>query len=157
MANHAIQPIAARWAAPVDFFVRSIDEGLEGQPMIYVDGRVQKGLGHFTIRMDRFEEVFTRATGEKLFRGTLNLNVGASIPPREHFRIKGKDIGEPDQDLLFEVCRVSGIWAYRVRPYHLPTGRGGHGDDVLEIVSSTEIPNATEGSIHKIALFRETR
>jgi hypothetical protein len=37
-------------------------------------------------------------------------------------RIRGVDIGYPQQDLLFEVCRINGIWAYRIRPYNLNRG-----------------------------------
>jgi hypothetical protein len=39
-----------------------------------------------------------------------------------------------------EVCRIDGFWAYRIRPYNLLTGRGGNGDHILEISSSTRIP-----------------
>jgi CTP-dependent riboflavin kinase len=34
------------------------------------------GLKHFSRRMNQSPEVFERATGEKLFPGTLNVNVG---------------------------------------------------------------------------------
>ena len=75
--------------------------------------------------------------------------------PREHFRISGRDIEEPEQDLLFEVVKVNGLWAYRIRPYHLPSGLGGHGDDVLEIASSQELrPLLAKAPLIEVALFR---
>jgi hypothetical protein len=71
------------------------------------------------------------------------------------FRIRGIEIGEPDQDLLFEVCRINEIWAYRIRPLDLRDGSGGHGDDTLEIACSREIPDLAEKSVVEIALFRD--
>jgi len=114
-------------------------------------GRVVTGIGHFKIRMTNFPEVFLRATGEDLIKGTLNVDVGRNIPAKEQFRIRGTEIGEPEQDLLFEVCRVNGLWAYRIRPCNLMTGGGGHGDHIVEIACSQRIP--VNGDI-EISLFR---
>jgi|SRR5713101_4739868 len=124
--------------------------------MIFLKGQVDKvgGVGHFRQRMTNFPEAFKRATGEELFKGTLNVNINRQLPVREHFRIRGTEINEPEQDLLFEVCRINGIWAYRIRPYNVNTGSGGHGDHILEIACSQEIPNVPHGSLVEIALFR---
>jgi hypothetical protein len=73
---------------------------------------------------------------------------------KEDFRIPGADIGEPDQDLIFEKCLINGTKAYRIRPYRLETGAGGHGDDILEIACSEWIPNATPFSEVEVGLFR---
>jgi CTP-dependent riboflavin kinase len=115
-------------------------------------GRVVGGMGHFRARMTKFPEVFRRATGEDLVKGTLNVDVGRNISPKEHFRIRGTGIDEPEQDLLFEVCRINGIWAYRIRPHNLNTGEGGHGDNILEIACSQIIQ--TERGV-EISLFRD--
>ena len=123
--------------------------------MILVRGEVVPGVGHFKRRMTEFPDVFRKATGEVLVRGTLNVDVGRKIQVREHFRIRGTEIGEPEQDLLFEVCRINGIWAYRIRPFDLSTGLGGHGDNILEIASSQEIPNATMRNQVEIELLRD--
>jgi CTP-dependent riboflavin kinase len=112
-----------------------------------------QGLKHFSRRMSEYPEVFERATGERLYPGTLNVNVGKPIPVREHFRIRGTEIDEPEQDLLFEVCRINQIWAYRIRPFHLATGEGGHGDHIIEIACSKKIPNVSSGTEVEIALF----
>jgi CTP-dependent riboflavin kinase len=64
--------------------------------------------------------VFAEATGETLYPGTLNVKVSESLPIREDFRIE--DPLNPEQYLLFEICRISGRWAYRIRPYHRETG-----------------------------------
>jgi CTP-dependent riboflavin kinase len=113
-----------------------------------------EGLRHFTRRMTEFPQVFTAATGEKLFPGTLNVRVGMKIPPVEHFRIHGRDLGEPEQDLLFEVCRVNDIWAYRIRPWNLLTHEGGHGDDVIEIAASVQLRPLLTGKDITISFFR---
>ncbi len=123
--------------------------------MILLKGQVVGGVAHFRQRMTNFPEAFKRATGENLFPGTLNVEVKRKIPVREHFRIPGTEVNEPEQDLLFEVCRINGIWAYRIRPYNVNTGLGGHGDDTLEIACSQKIPNVTHGSVVEIALFRD--
>jgi len=107
----------------------------------------------FSRRMREYPEVFEKATREHLFEGTLNVNVGKPIPVKEHFRIRGAEINEPEQDLLFEVCRINQIWAYRIRPFNLVTGGGGHGDHILEIASSREIPNVPPGTEVEIAFF----
>ena len=96
-------------------------------------GRIVTGAGHARQRMARYPRVFLNATGEVLVEGTLNVNVGRNVPVREDFRIRGSEIDEPGQDLLFEACRINGIPAYRIRPYVLTTGEGGHGDHILEI------------------------
>ena len=124
--------------------------------MIILKGLVcseAQGLKHFSRRMNEYPEVFERATGEHLYLGTLNVNVGKPIPVREHFRIRGTEINEPEQDLLFEVCRINQIWAYRIRPFHLVTGEGGHGDDIIEIACCQKILNVPPGTEVEIALF----
>jgi hypothetical protein len=107
--------------------------------------------------MTNFPFAFRKATGEDHFKGTLNVELenNRCIPIKEQFRIRGTDIDEPGQDLLFEVCRVSGMWAYRIRPYDLCTGSGGHGDNILEIACSQQIPNVSTGSQVQIELFRD--
>jgi len=124
--------------------------------MIILKGSVcpdAEGMKHFSRRMTQCPEVFERATGERLYPGTLNVHVGRPIPVREYFRIRGTEINEPEQDLLFEVCRINQIWSYRIRPFHLVTGEGGHGDHILEIGCSHKIPNVLPGTEVEIALF----
>jgi CTP-dependent riboflavin kinase len=123
--------------------------------MALLKGTVIQGCRHFTQSMTKFPEVFSRATGEALFPGTLNVDVGRPISIQEEFRIPGRDINEPGQDLLFERCAINGIPAYRIRPFVLATGQGGHGDHILEIVCATRIPNVTSGSLVEITLFRQ--
>jgi hypothetical protein len=107
--------------------------------MILTLGTIESGFKHFQGRMHRHAKAFEDATGEALFPGTVNVRINRPVPPREHFRLSGALIDEPSQDLLFEVIRVNGIWAYRIRPYELRTGAGGHGDDVIEIVCQREL------------------
>jgi len=128
--------------------------------MIVVKGKVVSGFGHFRRRITDFPEVFRKATGEELFPGTLNVDVGTPIKIKEERRILGKQIGEPFQDLLLERCAINGVPAWRIRPYSLdirsglPAGDGGHGDQILEISCAQEIPNATCGSTVQMTLFR---
>src|SRR5947207_2775336 len=107
--------------------------------MKIVVGALHIGNGDFAKRMERFHVVFRQATGQDLFPGTLNVRLAEKIQVREHFRIRGVDIEEPDQDLLFEICRVNDAWAYRIRPYNLKDGSGGHGDDIIEIACNLEL------------------
>ena len=123
--------------------------------MTIISGRVQKGIGDFRKRMTGYPDVFRRATGESLLPGTVNVKVDRKIRVKEEFRIVGKHINEPEQDLLFERCSVNGIPAYRIRPYNLRTGEGGHGDDVIEIASAQEIPNVDEGAVVEITFWRD--
>jgi CTP-dependent riboflavin kinase len=122
---------------------------------VVVSGRVTKGVGDFRKRMIAFPNAFSRATGEILFPGTLNIKVDRVIPIKENFRVLGADIGEPEQDLLFEICHVGQIGAYRIRPFNVKTGEGGHGDDMIEIASSQRIPNAHEGASVTITFLRD--
>jgi len=123
--------------------------------MITIKGIVVTGVGDFKKRMTKYPKVFERATGEKLVKGTLNVRVKRRIQVREHFRILGKDINEPMQDLLFEKCFINGIPAYRIRPLNLLNGSGGHGDDTLEIACSQEIPNVPPGTVVEVTLSRD--
>ena len=100
-----------------------------------VTGKIQTGSNQFTIRMTKYAAIFDDVTGQKLYAGTLNVKLEKPLSVCEHFRIVGRMIGEPEQDLLFENCRVNGHRAYRIRPYNLCDGSGGHSDDVIEIAS----------------------
>jgi CTP-dependent riboflavin kinase len=122
--------------------------------MVTLRGTVQPGVRHFKERMTNYAHIFERAVGERLYPGTINVKVPTPIPIRVEFRISGKDIGEPEQDLLFEKCLINGIRAYRIRPCNLKTGGGGHGDDVLEIACSIEVPCVAPGSSVEVTLFR---
>jgi CTP-dependent riboflavin kinase len=124
--------------------------------MIILKGSVcpdAQGMKDFSRRMTQYAPVFERATGERLYTGTLNVNIDKPFAVREHFRIRGTEINEPEQDLLFEVCRINGLWAYRIQPFHLTTGQGGHGDNIVEIACSQRIPNVSPGTEVEIALF----
>jgi CTP-dependent riboflavin kinase len=118
-------------------------------------GQVVRGVGHFRGRMTTFADVFERYTGEKLFAGTLNVDVGRAIPVREDFRIPGKEIGEPHQDLIFEHCRINGTDAFRIRPCDA-NGNGGHGDHILEIASAKQLSNVEEGTTVNLEFSRES-
>ena len=120
-----------------------------------ITGQVQAGVGDFNKRMTSNDDVFYRATNVKLVPGTINIKVDTEIPIKEDFRIFGKDIGEPEQDLLFEKCLANGIDAFRIRPCNLHTGKGGHGDNVIEVFSQHLIPNVQVGAIVKITFFRD--
>lgn len=94
----------------------------------------QSGFGHFARRLKEHPDEFLEATGEVLVGGTLNLKLDREVKIREQFRMPDPWTAE-QQLLLFEVCRVLGTWAYRVRPWNLDwSGKGGHGDDTLEIM-----------------------
>lgn len=124
--------------------------------MKILEGKVhKKGCGHFKVRMEKYPKVFKQATGEELYPGTLNIIVSKQIPIKEDFRIKGEEINEQGQDLLFEKCQINGINAYRIRPFNLKTRLGGHGDHILEITCSQEIPHDGVGSVVEITLFRD--
>jgi hypothetical protein len=125
-------------------------------PPLVVKGSIHDGSGHFRKRMTDFCHVFEMATGEKLFPGTLNIHLPTPISINEHFRISGASIEEPEQDLLFEICRVNSIWAYRIRPFQPATGNGGHGDHVIEIACSEQLrtrPDFLDSEI-EIVFFR---
>lgn len=118
-------------------------------------GPVVQGCKHFQTRMTKFREVIKEATGQELFPGTLNVRIDREIKIQEEFRIQGTKIGEPEQDLLFERCRINGIDAYRIRPWNVETGLGGHGDDTLEIACSQKIADVAVGTEVEIELHRD--
>lgn len=111
------------------------------------------GCKDFSRRMNEYPDVFERATGERLFPGTLNVDVGRKIKIIEHFRISGRELNH-SEDFQFEICRINGIWAYRIRPIDSNDG-GGHGDNIFEISCSVQIPNVPPGTKVEIARFHE--
>jgi len=117
-----------------------------------VTGRLVNGIGDFRKRMTTYADVFTRVVGHELFAGTLNVEISRPLAVREDFRIVGHDIGEPEQDLIFERCRILGRPAYRIRPYQLLTGGGGHGDHILEIASREELRSLLVGREGRVEL-----
>ena len=121
--------------------------------MILVRGYKEAGCGHFQQRFSRenFRAAVHKATGEVLFKGTLNVRIDRCIRVKEHFKIRGQEVGELE-DFLFEICRINKFWAYRIRPFDPRTGSGGHGDDTLEIACSHMIPDVPT---YEIELFRD--
>ena len=107
--------------------------------MIRVSGFVVHGMGAWRPRIERFPEVFRAACGVTLFPGTLNVQLEHPLPIKTDFRIPGAEIGEPEQDMLFERCTINKLPAFRLRPFQPATGAGGHGDHILEIVSAIEL------------------
>lgn len=120
-----------------------------------VRGNIVRGSNHFEFRMTKYRDTFTKAAGQQLFPGTLNVKINHPIEVREDFRIKGSEIGEPEQDLVFERCKINRIDAFRIRPQNLNDGSGGHGDDTLEIACSQQLPWVEVGTEVEIEMFRE--
>ena len=120
--------------------------------MLRFHGIVQPGIGAFSRRMTEFATLFEEATGEALFAGTLNVSIDIELEVREHFKIV--DPIDANQDLLFEICRVSRLWAYRILPRNRYTGDGGHGDHIIEVCCAQHIPNAGIGSRVELEFFR---
>ncbi|MEO5567475.1 MAG: hypothetical protein ABIR92_03230 [Gemmatimonadaceae bacterium] len=118
-----------------------------------VSGVVVHGIGAWRPRIERFPDVFRSLSGDPLFPGTLNVRLDQPLPIRAEFTIRGSEIGEPEQDLLFERCTVNGIPCFRLRPFQPATGAGGHGDHILEIVSTKELRPLLSGSENVIVEF----
>jgi len=121
--------------------------------VIKIEGILVAGVKDFSKRMTKYPDIFRHATGETLHPGTLNIKVPIHIQVKEDFRIKGFLIGEPIQDLIFEVIRVNGVWGYKIRPLNLLNHLGGHGDDIIEFCTSKQM-NFSESSILTIEMFR---
>jgi CTP-dependent riboflavin kinase len=122
--------------------------------MAVLKGCVVEGVGDMRRRMKKSPEVFRKATGQTLIPGTVNVKLDREIKIKEEFKILGAEIGEPE-NFLFERCRINGIDAFRIRPFNPKDESGGHGDHILEMSSSHNIPNVTKGSIVTIELFRD--
>jgi CTP-dependent riboflavin kinase len=122
--------------------------------MLLLKGLVVPGCRHFSRRMTDYREAFQRAVGQELYPGTLNVRVDRQIPIREELRLSGREINELE-DFLFERCLINGRGAYRIRPCHPETGKGGHGDHVLEIACAEWIPNVAVGTEVVVGLFRD--
>lgn len=121
--------------------------------LIRVSGVVVSGNGAWRPRIERFPEVFRAACGESLFAGTLNVQLERPLSIQPDFMIPGAEIGEPEQDMLFERCTINGVPAFRLRPYQAATGLGGHGDHILEIVSAIELRPRLAGSDRIVVEF----
>jgi CTP-dependent riboflavin kinase len=132
-------------------------------------GTVVEGRGHFSVRHSwpAFLAAYREVTREDFVLGTLNVRVAQSVPIHEERRIRWAGIektGAPvesqfrPEDFSLESCLVNGIPAFRIRPCAPggpPLGHGGHGDHILEIMSSRIIPDARPGATIEISLFRE--
>ena len=129
---------------------------IDQQRTVVLKGYVAKGCSNFTRLMEANPEAFFKTVGEKLVPGTINARVSVCVPIREDYRLKGTDIGDSEQDFIFEKCRINGIDAYRIRPLNLKNGSGGWGDDTLEISSAQFVHNAKTGDSVEIHLFRDS-
>lgn len=54
--------------------------------------------------MTAFLDVFTKAVGEELYPGTLNVEIDRKILIQEDFRISGAEIGEPSQNPFLRIA-----------------------------------------------------
>lgn len=113
-----------------------------GQTTLSITGKVQKNAGAFSKRISDFTQTFVHATGiPNLHAGTLNVWSDEYVAIWPDFMIKGEDLDNPDQDCLFEGCKIivdgKEYSGFRVRPFHRPTGGGGNGDKCLEIIAET--------------------
>ena len=126
---------------------------LNGAPMKVLRGTIcPAGVKDMPRRMCEHPKVFEEATGEPLYPGTINVDVGEEIKIKEDFRIHGRELNEAE-DFLFELCHFNGIRAYRIRPLDA-AGGGGHGDHIIEITCSQKIPNVSPGTQVEITLFQ---
>ncbi len=95
-----------------------------------------------------------------LHAGTLNVWVNECVAIWPEFMIEGKDLDKPNEDYLFESCKIivggKHYAGFRVRPYHRPDGNGGNGDKCLEILAET-IPDALPGTRVTVEFVRRSR
>jgi hypothetical protein len=77
--------------------------------MTVLQGMFVQGCEHFTVRRVNYREVSSKALGETLFSGTLNVDVGVAIGIREDFRILGRDTGEQNSGVQNPaICSYNG-------------------------------------------------
>lgn len=105
--------------------------------------------------MFEFGDAFRAATGEYLYPGTLNVQVPRAIPIKEHFRIRACTSGIPNQDLLFEICRINRLWAYRIVRLDMKRGKRIHRNSLFEIICAQKLPNIYPGCKVVIELLRD--
>jgi CTP-dependent riboflavin kinase len=121
---------------------------------LLIKGIVQVGLQHFTRRMTEHSHVFEEAFGCLPYPGTINVRVDRLIRIQPTFSIR--DPIDAQQELLIERCLINGLAAFRIRPSVIGNpDAGGHGDDILEISSCTEIPGIAPDVEVTIEFFRE--
>jgi len=119
-----------------------------------IKGTVQVGLQHFTRRMTEHAQVFEEAFGCLPYPGTINVRVDRLIEIQPTSSIRDPVDGQ--QELLIEACLINGLPAFRIRPSVIGNpGAGGHGDDILEISSCTEIPGIAPGVEVMLEFFRD--
>lgn len=120
-------------------------------------GTVITGVQDFSRRMKHYPEAFRQAVGlhTNLYPGTINVKIAGELTIKEHARLRGAAIGEPNEDFLFEPCLINGEPAFRVRPCDAQ-GNGGHGDHILEICASKYINDVKPGSEVSLVFQRES-
>lgn len=105
--------------------------------------------------MFRFGDAFRAATGEYLYPGTLNVKLQRAIPIQPQFRIRADQTGELGQELLFEICRVNRLWAYRMVRIRKRSGRPVRPNGLFEIVCAQKFPGILPGCKVVVELLRD--
>ncbi len=126
-----------------------------------ITGEVRKNAGAFSVRIKAFKAKFVEATGiPDLHEGTLNVWAEECVAIWPQFMIEGSDLDKPNEDYLFENCKVivdgKEYDGFRVRPYHRPDGGGGNGDKCMEIIAGT-IPGVKLGMSVTLEFARDSR
>lgn len=123
--------------------------------MFILRGSVTEGDARSQSMMLQFGDAFRAATGEYLYPGTLNVKLPRAIPIQPQFRIGAEHTGELGQELLFEICRVNRLWAYRMVRIRKRSGRPVRPNGLFEIVCAQKIPGILTGCKVIVELLRD--
>lgn len=123
--------------------------------MRMIKGYVVQGDYQTQGVMFEFGAAFRAATGEYLYPGTLNVQTLLALPIKEHFRIRACNSGIPDQDLLFEICRINRMWGYRMVRLDVKKRKLVRKNGLFEIICAQKIPNIYPGCDVVIELLRD--
>jgi riboflavin kinase, archaea type len=105
--------------------------------MTTFQGRVAGGVGDLATWMIRYAAAYELAVGVALVPGSLNVVIDRPwVMQRPTVRLEAEEVGV---GLGFVGCQVGGLSGWIVRTDKNNQGRGDHGLDVLEIVSSVHL------------------
>ena len=105
-----------------------------------LQGEVTHGLGQASFWVEKIERAFKEKTGiEKLFPGTLNINLEKPYKLGDSETIIYKEEFDATQDVFVKPCKIYNYQAYMVRASKNESGDGDHPLTTIEIISDINL------------------
>lgn len=114
-------------------------DAIATRPLRPFIGKVQSGMGNFSIWMKVLSEFYREKTGIKLFPGTLNVQLEADYNlPDQRIRLEAREYGG-NVSVNIIPCKIFNQPAFVLRTDANDAGLGDHPRNIVEIAAEVKL------------------